>query len=64
MKEPRSTPPTPVAIERRRWVRPRVQSTASLVGPVLLCSTGAPFVCEGGACCDIASDCRSLCNGG
>ncbi|MFO0600267.1 MAG: hypothetical protein U0228_33465 [Myxococcaceae bacterium] len=32
--------------------------------PVLLCRTGAPYLCSNGNCCDIAPSCDYLCNGG
>jgi hypothetical protein len=61
------SPPTPQRTEpnaRRPWTRPEVTSTPSTTGPVFLCSTGKPYTCEGGGCCDASPDCDYLCNGG
>jgi hypothetical protein len=64
LTEPWSLPATPVARERRPWAAPRVHTVTNDSGPVLLCTTGRPFVCEGGGCCDVSPDCDYKCNGG
>lgn len=45
-------------------MKPRLTTQASPVSAVLLCTSGTPFVCEGGGCCDYSPDCDKECNGG
>lgn len=61
---PAVPPPGERATERRRWVAPAVTTVRPEERPVLLCTSGQPFVCEGGGCCDVASSCDYYCNGG
>jgi hypothetical protein len=49
---------------RRPYARPSVRTGEVQEWIFLLCSTGRPYVCEGGWCCDAAPDCRGFCNGG
>lgn len=50
--------------QRRRWVAPSVTTVAPGSPPVLLCTSGQPFTCEGGGCCDVSPTCDYYCNGG
>jgi hypothetical protein len=61
MQQQSNSTPTPL----RPWRAPVVRSTGSAgSGAVLLCTSGTPFTCEGGGCCDVDPDCQTICNGG
>lgn len=56
------SPPRPAP--RKRYVAPRMRTDGVDEAPLLLCTTGRPYVCEGGYCCDASPDCDYHCNGG
>lgn len=60
--EPPTAPPHPPL--RKRYSPPRVRCDEVAEAPLLLCTTGRPYVCEGGYCCDSSPGCDYWCNGG